>query len=154
MEQSRKKNVVLMVVFVVIMAILLSFSAWYGLNSSMPAQASTTTDADDVQRLAEALNVTTHSDTYSMGTESYKVFNVGNENFIKLFNVVTDTYSYSPSFSARSLAEMSDKYSATYGVDFSAGVSIGGIPKVPVGISADVGTYFDLNYHILYHHLQ
>lgn len=146
MEQSRKKNVVVMVALVILMAILLSFSAWYGLNDSVPAQASTTTDADDVQRLAEALNVTTHSDTYSMGTESYKVFDVGNEDFIKLFNVVTDTYSYSPSFSARSLAEMSNKYSATYGVDFSAGVSIGGIPKVPVGISADVGTYFDLNY--------
>ena len=105
------------------------------------AVASTTEISDqDVIKMSEALNMSTDSEVYDIGTNPYKIFDTKKEGFSGLFvnSAITDFKNYS--FSGNSRAAISSEYSKERA--YGAGLDI----NVPIyDVSANVDTNFQTN---------
>ena len=94
----------------------------------------------DIIKMSEALNMSTDSEVYDIGTNPYRIFDVNNTDFEKLFvsSKVTDFKNYS--FSGNSRAAISSEYSRERA--FGTGVDI----NVPIyDVSANIDANFQTN---------
>ena len=105
------------------------------------AEATTTEiTSQDVIKMSEALNMSTDSEVYDIGTNPYRIFDVNNAGFASLFvsSKVTDFKNYS--FSGNSRAAISSEYSRERA--FGSGVDI----NVPIyDVSANIDANFQTN---------
>lgn len=96
--------------------------------------------SQDIIKMSEALNMSTDSEVYDIGTNPYRIFDVTNEGFANLFvsSKVTDFKNYS--FSGNSRAAISSEYSRERA--FGSGVDI----NVPIyDVSANIDANFQTN---------
>lgn len=102
--------------------------------------SSTTITSQDIIKMSEALNMSTDSEVYDIGTNPYRIFDVNNAAFEKLFvsSRITDFKNYS--FSGNSRAAISSEYSRERA--FGTGVDI----NVPIyDVSANIDANFQTN---------
>ena len=102
--------------------------------------SNTTITSQDIIKMSEALNMSTDSEVYDIGTNPYRIFDVTNEGFANLFvsSKVTDFKNYS--FSGNSRAAISLEYSKERA--FGSGVDI----NVPIyDVSANIDANFQTN---------
>ena len=105
------------------------------------AVASTTEISDqDVIKMSEALNMSTDSEVYDIGTNPYKIFDTKKDGFAGLFVSSANTDFKNLSFSGNSRAEISAEYSKERA--YGSGLDI----DVPIyDVSANVDTNFQTN---------
>ena len=109
---------------------------------SVTVAEATTTDitSQDIIKMSEALNMSTDSEVYDIGTNPYRIFDVNNAGFASLFvsSKVTDYKNYS--FSGNSRAAISSEYSRERA--FGSGIDI----NVPIyDVSANIDANFQTN---------
>ena len=109
---------------------------------SVTVAEATTTDitSQDIIKMSEALNMSTDSEVYDIGTNPYRIFDVNNAGFTSLFvsSKVTDYKNYS--FSGNSRAAISSEYSRERA--FGSGIDI----NVPIyDVSANIDANFQTN---------
>lgn len=96
--------------------------------------------SQDIIKMSEALNMSTDSEVYDIGTNPYRIFDMTNKEFANLFvsSKVTDFKNYS--FSGNSRAAISSEYSRERA--FGSGVDI----NVPIyDVSANIDANFQTN---------
>lgn len=127
-----------------ICSICLTFAILVSVVLAMPVTATeaTTTEitSQDIIKMSEALNMSTDSEVYDIGTNPYRIFDVNNAGFASLFvsSKVTDFKNYS--FSGNSRAAISSEYSRERA--FGSGVDI----NVPIyDVSANIDANFQTN---------
>ena len=127
-----------------ICSICLTLAILVSVVPAMPVTAAeaTTTEitSQDIIKMSEALNMSTDSEVYDIGTNPYRIFDVTNERFANLFvsSKVTDFKNYS--FSGNSRAAISSEYSRERA--FGSGVDI----NVPIyDVSANIDANFQTN---------
>jgi hypothetical protein len=109
-----------------ICSICLTLAMLVSVVPAMPVTAAeaTTTEitSQDIIKMSEALNMSTDSEVYDIGTNPYRIFDVNNAGFASLFvsSKVTDFKNYS--FSGNSRAAISSEYSRERA--FGSGVDI------------------------------
>lgn len=127
-----------------ICSICLTLAILVSVVPAMPVTAAeaTTTEitSQDIIKMSEALNMSTDSEVYDIGTNPYRIFDVNNTGFANLFvsSKVTDFKNYS--FSGNSRAAISSEYSRERA--FGSGVDI----NVPIyDVSANIDANFQTN---------
>lgn len=102
--------------------------------------ASTQLSEQDIVKMSEAINMSTDSEVYDIGTNPYRIFDVNNADFAKLFisSSVPDYKNYS--FSASNRSDLSSEYSKERA--FGSGLNV----NVPIyNVSANIDTNFQTN---------
>ncbi|MDY3811244.1 MAC/perforin domain-containing protein, partial [Eubacterium sp.] len=102
--------------------------------------ASTHLSEQDIVKMSEAINMSTDSEVYDIGTNPYRIFDVNNADFAKLFisSSVPDYKNYS--FSASNRSDLSSEYSKERA--FGSGLNV----NVPIyNVSANIDTNFQTN---------
>ena len=104
------------------------------------ATSSTQLSEQDIVKMSEAINMSTDSEVYDIGTNPYRIFDVNNADFAKLFisSSVPDYKNYS--FSASNRSDLSSEYSKERA--FGSGLNV----NVPIyNVSANIDTNFQTN---------
>ena len=102
--------------------------------------SSTQLSEQDIVKMSEAINMSTDSEVYDIGTNPYRIFDVNNADFAKLFisSSVPDYKNYS--FSASNRSDLSSEYSKERA--FGSGLNV----NVPIyNVSANIDTNFQTN---------
>ena len=126
----------------IVVALILASCAVFSGSSIAYAETASSTQLfeQDIVKMSEAINMSTDSEVYDIGTNPYRIFDVNNADFGKLFisSSVPDYKNYS--FSASSRSDLSSEYSKERA--FGSGLNV----NVPIyNVSANIDTNFQTN---------
>lgn len=137
MKLMKKFSKVVALIIMIVMLLPLNVS---GTVICVSAESSTKISEQDIIKVSEAINMSTNSEVYDIGTNPYRIFDVTNPDFVNLFisSNITDAKIYS--FSSSSSAELSSEYSKehAFGSDLDVNVPI-------YNLSANIDTNFKTN---------
>lgn len=134
------KNIVrfLRITAVIVLSVIMSITIVPNTSLSYADTAtSTQLSEQDIVKMSEAIDMSTDSEVYDIGTNPYRIFNINNADFPKLFINSINTDNDIISFTGNSRLEISSNYATEKSVGASLGVD------VPIyNVSANIDTNF------------